>query len=433
MATNRHDTIISSWGRLPVDLPCYNAGTREDFHRFVEAAWLLLLSTYDGDAQPSCYFHKDGDSASLDLLSLSVDRSLTLGDHTRLLQTEPVSTNVQYDTPNTMVWQGPVCNALGWFAQYHTRLIHGLLGMVLVLDDVNSTSRFTCDSEARGFLHLLFDQSQVKTQEEDAVGRIETLKTIFSALVRSPMDAVGDASFLSNHDKRQILAWNQPVPGPPLHMTIPSGFAARVEEHPDAPVIYAWDGEMTYQELDRASSSIASLLQRAGISGPHDMVLFNMRKSKWTLVAALAILKSGKAIVPTDPSWPQSRLDQIVEITGACLAVCDEETKGMFGTDMATEIMVPPASDSVAAPEGCPPDIACAPSDLAFVLFSSGSTGIPKGMLRQHSTACTGSYAHAKAMHLDSTSRVLQFANHVFDVAMLGELRYALDPWYMDN
>jgi non-ribosomal peptide synthetase component F len=317
-----------------------------------------------------------------------------------------------------MIWQGAYFEPDEWIARNRTKLVHGSPEIILVSEVIDVTELAASDLGSQASCYVLYDQSHSRFGEEDVVGRVETLKTILSFLVGSPGLTIDDTDFLSDYDKRRIIAWNEPIPDPPVELSIVSAFAAKVEECPDAPAIYAWDGEMTYLELDTASSKVAASLSAAGRSGPHDMVLFNMKKSKWALVAALGILKSGKAIVPTDPSWPQARLDQILGITEACLVVCDKDTKGSFGANRVEELMMPLTVGQQATAGWRD---TCSPKDLAFVLFSSGSTGVPKGMLRQHGTACTGSFAHAKAMHLDRTSRVLQFANHVFDVAMLGK------------
>lgn len=419
MAANGYEPAVSSsWIQLDLGSQI-NHETLKEATRLLQTAWLLLLATYTGDTLTSCYSDFLGEDAPLELLSLSIESSSTLEEHASRISASQTKVNEGGIGPSTMVWHVPELD--DWKAHSHALFEHANLEFILLLDAIQKMDNSTQDDRVEISISLLFNQRQAKIDEQEAIGRSETLKRILSAMVESPTSVLGDTCFLSDHDRDRILAWNRPAPGTPVEMTIPSGFAVKVKDRPEAPAIYAWDGEMTYLELDLASSELASLLYRQGRSGPDNMVLFNMAKSKWALIAALAILKSGKAIVPTDPSWPQSRLEQIVEITGARLAVCDDTTKGTFGADKVREMRVPPSYSSLHTEGTSPFHTPCLPNDLAFVLFSSGSTGVPKGMLRQHDTACTGSFAHAKAMHLDSTSRVLQFANHVFDVAMLGE------------
>ena len=169
MATDRHDSSVLSWGQLLVDLPFHDTRTWEDFQQLVQLTWLLLLSTYDGIAQPSCYFHTSGDSAFLHLLSLAIDRSLTLIDHAGLIRTDSVSTIAPENTQKTAICHGPMCEFHAWIAQYDRNAINGTLEIALVLDDITKTSHSTYDPTTRYSLTLLYDNSQAKIQEEDAI------------------------------------------------------------------------------------------------------------------------------------------------------------------------------------------------------------------------------------------------------------------------
>lgn len=366
-----------------------------------------MLSAYDDDNHPHCYVNQSGTPGDPAEASLFIDQSLSLKDQARRLHPQSINHDENLREYRTGIILGPASDLEPWIAACE---------LILELDD---SGEFGCASA--NILQCRYDQSNQRALDE-ALGRAETLKKIMSVIVNSPTTTVAAAEFLSDHDRSRIAAWNKPLPTPPEHLTIPLAFDRRVQGSPESPALCAWDGSMSYSELDAASSEIALLIAQTGNSGPYDMVLFNMRKSKWALVAALAILKSGKAIVPVDPSWPQARFEQIKMITEASLVVCDEETRGVFPMKDAVALVIshPESTKGYLEPRIQPR--VCVPSDVAYVLFSSGSTGVPKGMLREHRTACTGSFSHANGMHLDSTSRVLQFASHVFDVAMLGAL-----------
>ncbi|SCO04560.1 non-ribosomal peptide synthetase [Fusarium fujikuroi] len=224
---------------------------------------------------------------------------------------------------------------------------------------------------------------------------------------------------LSDNDVNQILSWNKSQ----LTRTeslIHDQFARILQRQPDKSAIESWDGNMTYRELDAASSSLAESLSRANI-GPGSWVLFCFNKSRWAIVSMLAILKAGGACVPLDPRHPKSRVVQILQATGAqhiLVGDADNDIKNRLCNEFPSVKVI-----------GVPHHEVCESQDIdtislsfdspAIGLFTSGSTGTPKGIVATHATICTGASSYAHHIGADDKTRVLQFASYTFDVCMV--------------
>ncbi|KAI1521240.1 EntF Non-ribosomal peptide synthetase module, partial [Pyrenophora tritici-repentis] len=101
-------------------------------------------------------------------------------------------------------------------------------------------------------------------------------------------------------------------------------FADQAKEQPQAPAICAWDGEMTYGELDELSSRLARHLVKVGVE-VEDVVPLCFEKSMWTVVAMLAVLKAGGAFAPLDPDYPASRHDEVFRQTKARVVLASDQ------------------------------------------------------------------------------------------------------------
>ena len=191
---------------------------------------------------------------------------------------------------------------------------------------------------------------------------------------------------------------------------------------------------MSYSELDALASVVAQRLIKAGV-GPRMYVPFMYEKSKWAVVAMLAILKAGGAFVPLNRSDPLARLAQILRGVDAQVVVtseeCAGELKGIVEKVVVISGVTMNTSDLAAASFGCHDGLAPTgtvatvrdlspsdPCDPIFVLFTSGSTGTAKGMIHTHQSICTHALSHGKAMGYHN-ARVLQFAAYTFDVAII--------------
>jgi hypothetical protein len=133
---------------------------------------------------------------------------------------------------------------------------------------------------------------------------------IVQQLCYQPDLLIGNISFTSPADESQIKLWTQDsveLVGRCVHHV----FADRVEEAPDACAVLAWDGTLTYKELDDRSSRLAYYLVLQGIC-TEDIVPILHEKSMWTEICLLAVIKAGGAFLLLDPEHPQPRFRKLV-------------------------------------------------------------------------------------------------------------------------
>ncbi|EFQ88192.1 hypothetical protein PTT_16039 [Pyrenophora teres f. teres 0-1] len=227
---------------------------------------------------------------------------------------------------------------------------------------------------------------------------------------------VADIDTITPQDRRQLWAWNQDVP-PAIERCVHELFAEQARARPGAPAICAWDGELTYGELDALSSKLAGHLIQLGVK-PEDIVPLCFEKSVWTVVAMLAVLKAGGAFVPLDPDHPASRREDIFRQTGAQVVLTSVQHSARWtGTShevvTVSEVLLQQSTSPVSTNS-----LVTDPRDAAYVIFTSGSTGIPKGVVLEHRSVVTSCLGHGRAFGITELSRVLQFSSYTFDACI---------------
>ncbi|KAI9900502.1 hypothetical protein N3K66_004764 [Trichothecium roseum] len=189
---------------------------------------------------------------------------------------------------------------------------------------------------------------------------------------------------------------------------------------PASPAICAWDGDFTYQELQSHARTLGHYLSSLGV-GPEVRVGLCMDKSKWTVVSMLAILESGGVVVLLGTQYPVDRLQAIIQDCGARVILTNaahtERLSGsgpsIVGVDETLLASIPAPGQEVT--EICPE---LQPHHPAWIVYTSGSTGSPKGSLLIHGGMATSLPAHGRPTKWSSESRTLQFSAHTFDVAI---------------
>ena len=262
-------------------------------------------------------------------------------------------------------------------------------------------------------LSLLYHSGKFSKQYAGVIAR--TVQQILHELSFGNKQQLGHIECMSAEEKVRILKWNPRLPEI-LPNCVHYLVGSTMEKHPGCEAVCSWDGSLTYEQLDQFSSNLAACLVVAGAK-IGDYVPFTFEKSMWAVVAALAILKAGAAFVPLDPSHPRVRLKEILKSTNAKIVVTSNSLGHLF-EDLDKRVIpvsletidLHPRND-VALPS-------VQPSDPVFALFTSGSTGQPKGMIHTHGAICTYFLTHGELMGYHK-SRVFQFSAYTFDAAIL--------------
>lgn len=267
-----------------------------------------------------------------------------------------------------------------------------------------------------------FDRASIEVEE------VQSLLEQFEAVVRQLCDAdegektVGEIEVIGAADKRRIRELNSTVP-PAATTTVAEMFEKKAQEYPNNPSIAAWDGTWTYAQLDRHSNALARHLADAGVGGGgHECCIpLLFERSGWYIVALVAVLKMPNvAFVPLDPSWPSSRLLETIEKVDAAHILMSPAQEAQIralghGDFPSTTVL---AAGFMEASDVTPLDKHPQPTDLCYLILTSGSTGAPKGVMIEEASLATSLHARGPALGISPSTRTLHAASTAFDASL---------------
>ncbi|PLN76746.1 hypothetical protein BDW42DRAFT_15864 [Aspergillus taichungensis] len=254
---------------------------------------------------------------------------------------------------------------------------------------------------------------------------LATFETILFAIQTNVNVKLASVNLISSRDEQTIHSWNAKLLLP-ARQTLNEHFEKIFRDNVDKESVYTSDGSFTYGELDDLSTVLAARLMRLGLK-QNMVVPICMNKSRWGTCAMAAIWKAGGAIATMDPAYPDSRLDAIVEEVQARFVISDAAYASRFGKAGVHVISDLEDLPRLLETEGLPVSRADAwsmgdvkPDNVAFVAFTSGSSGRPKGVVHTHNRLTSEHQSYGWNVEYNGGARILQFGSYAF-IAGVGD------------
>ncbi|MGD0750680.1 MAG: amino acid adenylation domain-containing protein [Anaerolineales bacterium] len=229
---------------------------------------------------------------------------------------------------------------------------------------------------------------------------------------------IADLEMLSPSERqRTVIDWNDTYADYPREKSVHQLIEEQVERTPDFPAVLFGDQKLTYREVNERANRIAHFLRKMG-AGPEKPVGLYLERSAEMVVAMLGILKSGSPFVPLDGIYPVERRAGIIHDSGLKILV----TQAALATDEfksgLTLLLLDGQLDQLEAESTQNPVPVVLAENLAYIMFTSGSTGNPKGVEISHRSLVNCLLSANKIISLSAGNLSIAVFSPVFDVSV---------------
>ncbi|MDB9346325.1 non-ribosomal peptide synthetase, partial [Nodularia spumigena] len=291
----------------------------------------------------------------------------------------------------------------------------------------HSTSRFDISLdmyETSKGLRGTWEYSTELFQSTTIEGLNEHFQTLLSAIVLNPEQSIVELPLLTPKEQNLLTQWNDTFTDIP-NLSVHELFSQQVTKTPDKIAVIFGDESLTYQQLEQKANQLADNLQNLGVQAETRVGIYCDRSPEM-IISLLAVHKAGGAYIPLDPSYPQERLQFIINDSKISILITQTSLlnnlpKIELNTPLKTPLcasaplrdikIIPLTSDKTR-------DFSH-PHQLAYLIYTSGSTGTPKGVQILHKSLSNFLTAMSKAPGLTAADNLLAVTTLAFDIAAL--------------
>ena len=305
------------------------------------------------------------------------------------------------DNNNTPGTPGKKPAGGGAMAQKHVSLaVRQNIPLHLDIETTGEEQVLTCTHDLRRF------------ETRSIVRLLQQFHTLVGNIANQGDQPLTDISMMSATEYAQVVRdWND-LPAPtPIEHNLHQVFENQASATPQATALCYRDQDYSYEEINSQANRLANYLLDRDL-GPDSVIGICIPRSPEMVISLLAVLKAGGVYVPLDPNYPRSRLEFITKDSGAKLVLTIEE----IARDLAIQadhLCLDQETEAWQQHDDSNPDVPRLPMHLAYILYTSGSTGNPKGVAIPHSVPLSRLYAETDSFDANEAICVKTSLNFV--------------------
>ena len=277
------------------------------------------------------------------------------------------------------------------------------------------------DNDDTGNLLINYDYQICKYDKKDIVDIHNRILWIINQIIENPIINLNDIEIVTLNESNKILyTFNNTSEAYPKDKTIVDLFEEQVEKTPDNIAVIFENELLTYRELNNKANSLAYYLRNIKKIKINDLVGIMVNRSLEMIVSIIAVLKSGAAYIPIDPTYPKDRIDYMLNNSHAKVLLTQYQLKEKI--DFKSTVFSDLSNNDIYNTKS--PNLVHInnPENLAYVIFTSGSTGMPKGVMLKHNNIINFVYGIMKEFKFTNKNTIASLTTISFDIFVLESL-----------
>ena len=241
---------------------------------------------------------------------------------------------------------------------------------------------------------------------------------LLRAALQEPQRAIGTIPLISEAERSQLKEWAQGPRRSRVTVTIDAMIDAQIARSGNSPAVCFGDQTLSYAQLGSESLAVTQALWRLGV-GPGDLVGLHLQRTPRVLTTLLGVLRSGAAYVPLDPAFPAERLAFMAHDARLSLLLTDAPPDITLQWPDDCRCLRLDELNPVSGHEPAQARATPHPGSAAYVLYTSGSSGRPKGVVVPHTAVTNFLVSMREEPGMNAADRLLAITTPSFDIAVL--------------